>query len=420
MTAVTFSASDAVVDQAGDFRVHRSIYADPAIFELEMQRIFERTWVFVAHESELPNPGDYVTTTLGTQPVIVSRGPDDDVHVMLNRCRHRGSVVCRAEKGHATSWTCPYHGWVYACDGALEGIAQASGYPDDFLDRDMGLVPAPRVGVYRGLIFASMSATGESLDERLAQVAPYIDFWADRSPLGKITLTRGAHKFFFAGNWKFQLENGSDGYHGNYVHESFLQILDRAGEKKVGDYKQLRSTGSVVGLGHGDGFIDRPYGGMAGQFEYHDPSLAGYHEQLRQAYGAERAQAILGQRNLLVFPNLYLFESHIRVIRPLAVDRTVVLMHPTRLEGVDDALNTARLRTHERFFGPAGFGAPDDVEMFVNGETGMKARSAQWVLMSRGLARESYEDGVWRGGHSTDESPQRSMYREWKRFMSSE
>jgi phenylpropionate dioxygenase-like ring-hydroxylating dioxygenase large terminal subunit len=420
MTAVTFSASDAVVDQARDFRVHRSIYVDPSIFELEMQRIFERAWVFVAHESELPRPGDYVTTTLGAQPVIVSRGPDGEIHVMLNRCRHRGSVVCRAEQGHATSYTCPYHGWVYACDGSLEGIAQASGYPDDVLDGDMGLVQAPRVGVYRGLIFASLSPTGESLEERLTQVAPYIDLWADRSPLGRIALTRGAHKFFFAGNWKFQLENGSDGYHGNYVHDSFLRILDRSGEKKVGDYKQLRSTGSVVGLGHGDGFIDRPYGGMAGQFEYHDPSLADYHEQLRQAYGPERAQAILGQRNLLVFPNLYLFESHIRVIRPLAVDQTVVLMHPTRLEGVSDELNTARLRTHERFFGPAGFGAPDDVEMFVNGETGMKARSAEWVLMSRGLHREVFADGVWRGGHSTDESPQRSMYREWRRFMSAE
>jgi len=416
-----------VVETGHDFRIHTTIYTDPAIFELEMRRIFERTWVYVAHESELPNPGDYVTTTLGSQPVIVTRDQQGEVHVLLNHCRHRGSVVCRAERGHAEQFVCPYHNWVYGVDGCLLGIAQATGYPEDMLGPDSGLVPARRVATYRGLIFASMSAQGESLRERLTVVAKYIDLWADRSPTGKITFTRGAHKHLYAGNWKFQLENGSDGYHGNYVYESFLKIMEQAGETSIRDYKNLRSTGSVVGLGRGDGFIERPYGGMAGQFEYHDPKLTDYHQQLRQAYGPDRAQDILGQRNLLVFPNLYLFESHVRVIRPLALDQTIVLMQPTRLDGVSDALNTARLRTHERFFGPAAFGAPDDVEMFAIGQSGMKARAAEWVVMSRGMLRESYAesyadgesetDGIRVGGHSTDEAPQRSAYREWKRWM---
>jgi benzoate/toluate 1,2-dioxygenase subunit alpha len=408
---------DLVIEDDHDFRVHTSIYTDPAIFDLEMRRIFETSWVYVAHESELPNGGDYITTTLGTQPVIVTRDLAGRVHVLLNRCRHRGSAVCRLERGHAEQFVCPYHNWVYGVDGCLLGVAQATGYPEDMIGPDSGLVPAKRVATYRGLIFASMNAEGESLAARLSTVAKYIDLWADRSPAGEITLTRGSHKYVYDGNWKFQLENGSDGYHGNYVHESFLEIIQRAGETSIRDYKNLRSTGSVVGLGRGDGFIDRPYGGMAGQFDYHDPKLADYHEQLRQAYGPDRAQAILGQRNLLVFPNLYLFESHIRVIRPLAVDKTIVLMQPTRLGGVDDALNTARLRTHERFFGPAAFGAPDDVEMFVNGHSGMQARGVAWNILSRGMLRETETDGIRTGGHSTDEAPQRSMYREWKRLM---
>jgi len=408
---------DLVVESDHDFRVRTDVYTDPAIFELEMRRIFETTWVYVAHESELPKPGDYVSTTIGLQPVIVSRGDDGQVHVLLNRCRHRGSAVCRLERGHAEQFKCPYHGWVYGSDGKLLGIAQATGYPEGMPLSELGLAPAGRIATYRGLIFASLEPDGESLDERLSQVATYIDLWADRSPLGSVTLTRAAHKFLYAGNWKFQLDNGVDGYHGNYVHESFLAILEKAGEKTVRGYKDLRSTGSVVGLAHGDGFIDRPYGGMAGQFEYHDPKLSGYHEQLRQAYGPERAQAVLGQRNLLIFPNLFLFESHIRVIRPLSVNETIVLMQPTRLDGVSDELNTERLRTHERFFGPAGFGAPDDVEMFVDGQTGMKARGVEWSILSRGLHRETRGDGVWLGGHSTDEAPQRSAYREWKRWM---
>src|SRR5262249_21577843 len=118
------------------------------------------------------------------------------------------SAVCREERGCASQHRCPYHGWVYGSDGALLAVSQATGYPDDFAGPEMGLTPAARVGIYRGLIFASMSAEGEPLEERLGTVARFIDLWADRSPLGRISLTRGAHKFRFAGNWKFQLENG--------------------------------------------------------------------------------------------------------------------------------------------------------------------------------------------------------------------
>ena len=110
--------SDLVIEGETDFRIHTSIYSDSDIFALEMDRIFRRTWVYVAHESELPDPGDYVTTTLGTQPVIVTRDAGGQVHVLLNHCRHRGSAVCRADRGHAEQFVCPYHNWVYASTAA--------------------------------------------------------------------------------------------------------------------------------------------------------------------------------------------------------------------------------------------------------------------------------------------------------------
>jgi phenylpropionate dioxygenase-like ring-hydroxylating dioxygenase large terminal subunit len=293
--------------------------------------------------------------------------------------------------------------------------AQAAGYKGmDYTT--LGLEQA-QVDSYRGLIFARLRPGGETLAERLADVKHYIDLWVERSPVGKIKLPRGAHQFSYPANWKFQMENGTDGYHGNYVHESFLKVVERAGQKSVREVTALRNTGSVVGLSHGDGFIDRPYGGMAGQFDYHDPSLADYHGQLDQSYGKERKDEILGQRNLLIYPNLFLFESHIRVIKPVSVTETVVVMQPTRLEGAGDELNRERLRTHERFFGPAGFGAPDDMEVFVTSQTGMKAKGVEWVLMNRGMHRETVKDGVHVGGHSTDEAPQRAAYREWIRLM---
>ncbi len=405
-----------VRESDGTFLVHTSAYTDPWVFDLEMRRIFESSWIYVGHESQVPEAGDYVTTSAGTQPLIVSRAEDGRIHVLLNRCRHRGSVVCRMERGHSHHFRCPYHSWVYRNDGSLVGVAQQSGYPD--ADRAaLGLVPAAAVGVYRGLVFASIAPPRISLDERLREVAPYIDLWVERSPTGEIRVTTHAHKFHYEGNWKLQMENGSDGYHGNYVHESFMQVVSRAGEASVRDFKQARNAGSVVGLPYGDGFIDRPEGGMAGQFDYHDPRHAAYQQALTDRYGPSRQAEILGQRNLLIFPNLYLFESHIRVITPVSVDSTVVGMQPILLGGVPDEFNVERMRTNERFFGPAGFGSPDDVEMFLDCTAGLRARSVDWVVLNRGMAREQEIDGRVVGGHTTDEAPQRSAYRAWRALM---
>jgi benzoate/toluate 1,2-dioxygenase alpha subunit len=412
------SLADLVVDRPGDFRVHTDAYVSPAIFELEMRRIFERTWIYIAHESQLPAAGDYITTTIGTQPVIVTRDTRGVVHVLLNRCRHRGSIVCRLASGRAAQFMCPYHNWVYASDGALISFAQKEGYPQDLDRADLGLARAA-VGTYGGLIFARLDPHGESLDARLAAVRRYIDLWNERSPHGRIRVTQSAHRIAYTGNWKLQMENGVDGYHGNYVHSSFMRIVDRAGERPVAAFTAVRDTGSTRGLAAGDGMIERPGGGMAGQFDYRDPRLASYHAQLDAAYGAERCEEVLGQRNLLIFPNLFLFESHIRVLQPVSAAQTIVTMYPTILEGVPDEMNVARLRAHERFFGPAGFGTPDDVEMFVNCESGLRAHAVSWVRLDRGLHRERLNDGE-PTGHSTDETPQRSAYRRWRELMRTE
>lgn len=417
MRSMARTPEQLVVDDARDFRVHTAAYADPSIFDLELERIFERTWVYVAHESEIPRPGDFRTTTIGTQPVIVSRGPDGAVNVLFNRCRHRGAVVCREEHGRTSQFRCPYHGWTYRVDGPLLAYPQPDGYPEDFDRSALGLAAAPRVGTYRGLIFASLSAQGEALEQRLSQVRPYIDLWCDRSPIGQVTLTRAMHRYRYPGNWKLQMDNGVDGYHGNYAHESFVKLMERAQETSFDEFAKLRRTGCTRGLSHGDGLIDRPYGGMAGQFDYLDPSLAEYHAQLEARYGPERAARLKGQQNLFVFPNLFLFESHVRVIRPVAFDETIVEMHPFMLDGAPEALNAARLQTHQRFFGPAGFGAPDDVEMFVNVWAGLRARAVEWLIFSRGLHRETVNEDGERVGASTDETPQRAAYREWRRLM---
>ncbi len=159
--------------------------------------------------------------------------------------------------------------------------------------------------------------------------------------------------------------------------------------------------------------LEREFG-MLGTLDYR--RHAAYRQQLAEAHGSERVDDILMQRNILIFPNVYLFESHIRVIRPVRHDLTIVDNYPTWLEGVDDVINQARLREHERFFGPASFGATDDLEIFTQVQTGVAGGPDGWFDMSRGLHREQRCGGEF-VGHSTDEAPQRAIYREWYRGM---
>jgi phenylpropionate dioxygenase-like ring-hydroxylating dioxygenase large terminal subunit len=127
-----------------DDRIHASLYTDPRIFDDEMERIFRRGWVFVGHESEIPGAGDFVTRRLGAEPVIMVRAADGGVAVLVNRCMHRGTMVCPADRGQARTFTCPYHGWTYDVSGALLGVPYPGGY-SAFDKSAHGLTRAPRV-----------------------------------------------------------------------------------------------------------------------------------------------------------------------------------------------------------------------------------------------------------------------------------
>ena len=410
--------AELVDDDDRAFRVHRRIYNDPDVFDAEMQSIFATTWVYVGHESEIPAVGDYKTTMLAGQPIILSRHDDGGVHVLYNRCRHRGTVVCRDELGHSNYFRCPYHNWVYGNDGKLVGVAMAEGYGD--LDKsDLGLVPVPRSGTYRGLIFASLSPAGPSLEEHLGPVRQYIDLWLGRSPVGTISVLATKHQFDYPANWKWQAENGNDSYHGNYVHESWQRVLQRAGESQVKDVRQFRSAGCARAFPYGHSLLQRPGGlnpnaSWTGRMMQRFPE---YREAMEGRYDAATIDAISAKFIIYIFPNLFLFDTHLRVIDPLSVGRTNVLFHIYGLDGVPEEMNHHRYRAHERFFGPSGFGTPDDIEIFVASETGMQAHGAEWSLTSRGQHREQHVDGEI-VGDINDEVSMRALYREWKRLMS--
>jgi benzoate/toluate 1,2-dioxygenase alpha subunit len=407
------SPRELIRETRNDFRVATRIYTDQSIFEDELNKIFARCWVYVGHESEIEEAGDYKTTHIGSAPLILSRGADRRVHLLFNTCRHRGNAVCRDERGHADSFRCPYHGWTYDSAGNLTVLAEGEGYAG-VSTNELGLRRAPRLAVYRGLIFGSLSPDGETLEDYLGEAKDYVDMWVERSPTGVVRLLR-PHKFIYPGNWKLQADNGHDSYHGRYVHESAMKTLERSvGRASLNERKTAtHGQGAVRGFPRGHGLLERP----GGRGELPAEMLRDYMNKLVSAYGAERAEKIAMVRHVFIFPNLYLMDDNVRIIYPVAANETVVHSHFAAIGGVSDAMNSGRLKNLQWRLGETGFFATDDLEMFAGCQNGLGGTGVQWLNLSRGLHRETAYPTGEKVGPSSDEAPQRSLYREWARLM---
>ncbi len=410
-----------------DTRVSRKIYLENEIFMLEMERIFESNWVFLGHESELAAPGDFKTLTIGTQPAIMTRDEHGDIQVLMNRCMHRGSTVCQQERGNSPTFRCWYHGWTYNSKGELIGVPYADGYGAGFDRRKFSLLKAARVEKYRGLVFASLEADVERLTEYLGNAKYYIDLFMDLSPLGEVEARAGEHKYGYDGNWKFQQENGVDGYHPNFVHQAYFEAQGKElGRKVMGlftgnsecDSKDLANGHSILDMTIKNRHGTRPVRNML-RGSTSQSSGAAYVASMTQRYGEARTAEILGASNvnLAIFPNLLIIGIQLRKTIPVSVTRTAVHLLPTTLKGVPDEINVARLRAHESFYGSAGGGAPDDVEMFNRCSEGLRVKGAEWLELSRGIEREHRDEEGNIVGHITDETPQRAFYRRWRALM---
>jgi phenylpropionate dioxygenase-like ring-hydroxylating dioxygenase large terminal subunit len=215
---------DALIERG---RVHSRIYTDQKIFDLEMERIFHRTWLFVGHESEVKKRGDFHLRRMGRQPVIFVRSSDGQIRVLMNRCRHRGTMVCEVEQGQTKVFRCWYHGWIYDTTGALREVTGRAAYGPDFDEKAYSLTPAPRLDSYRGFYFANLSKEGPDLSTYLGRVKNILDFAIDASPTGELEAQSGSHKTTLRSNWKLI---GMDGYHAPYVHASVYE----AGQRKKG------------------------------------------------------------------------------------------------------------------------------------------------------------------------------------------
>jgi phenylpropionate dioxygenase-like ring-hydroxylating dioxygenase large terminal subunit len=428
MTALT---PDKLRHLVREDRVHRDVYLDPAIFALEMERIHGRAWVYIGHESQVPHPGDYLTTAIGSQPVIMSRHGDGKVYVLHNRCGHRGAKVLNEEHGRAQQFRCLYHGWAYAPDGELLAVPLPDLYPEgyDLSDRRLGLAPVARMGIYRGFVFASLAANGPDLRTHLGRATDLIDEMVNRSPEGEVEVFGGRLRYEIRGNWKLQAENLADQYHVPFGHESTasrdgFQFQRRTGEsgaraRVFGDdgSPYLQESGTWA---WSNGF--NANGAMHFDGKQSGPVWETYRASMIRAYGANRAEAYMRTKhhNALLYPNLdlHMLGLLIRVIRPIAVDRTEVTIFPVRLKGAPPEMARDVIKLANITHSATSLIQTDDVESFERCQAGLHSQGSEWVDFVRGQGLDA-DDREWGGryGPITSEIGMRNQHRAWLDYM---
>lgn len=435
------SESDSIIDYEslipGD-RVHASLYYDPRIFEEELKKIWYRTWVYVGHAGEVPNPGDFRTGHIGKQPIIIVRDTKGEVQVFLNRCMHRGNTVCQSNKGSAQGFLCAYHGWSYNLEGELKGVPFSEGYGAFFKKEELGLVKVPRLGNHRGFLFASLAAEGQSFDDYMSFAKVNIDRFCDISPTGELDVTAGVFKMKVNTNWKMWMENSVDVYHGPSTHASNAYMANYAGEKEAQVRSQPLTGGGPFAnvnsrdLGNGHTELDqRPMRRAIGAMTYTGEWAQGVSETAQREFitmmedfhGKEKADiiAIDGPPHTVMFPNLFFMLQDIRWAVPVSVNETWLYYAPTLLKGAPAEVNAMRLRRDEGAYGPAGFQLSDDLEVWERNYLGLEARHNEWILMNRGWDDELTMDEDGRASQSKlSELTMRTQWQHYKKLMSAD
>jgi phenylpropionate dioxygenase-like ring-hydroxylating dioxygenase large terminal subunit len=418
-------------------RVHRSVYSDEAIFAMEMDRIFEKVWIYAGHESQVPKPGDYCTVQIGRQPMIMVRHSDGKIHVLYNRCAHRGAMVCGNRHGNTgEAFTCSYHSWRFRTDGSLESFPLPKGYEGTRLtpdNPDCNLKRAPRVDSYRGFVFASLAADGPSLKEFLGDAKIAFDDMCDRAPEGEVEVVPTCFRVVQRSNWKIFLENQLDALHPSVTHESTGRAaadVEREIEKRKGhaplDYHYLSAFTTpfhkwdqVQTANYPNGHcILHGYMGLRPQ----DPDTLAYEAVMRKHYGAKRTEEILSVNihHVLLYPGLSVQSplQQLRAVRPLGVDRTLTEIWHFRLKGAPEAIYRRALGYYNLVNSPSTMINADDLENFWKCHQGLASTGGDWVSFHRHAGQDDMDqNGVIRSRWGTSEAPMRNQFRAWVDLM---
>lgn len=380
--------------ETGEYKVHRSVFTDQTLFDLEMKYIFEGNWVYLAHESQIPEINDYYTTYIGRQPIIIARNKDGELNAMINACSHRGAQLCRYKRGNKSSYTCPFHGWTFNNSGKLLKVKDPkdAGYPESFnKDGSHDLKKVARFESYKGFLFGSLNPDVMPLAEYLGEATKIIDMIVDQAQDG-LEVLRGSSTYTYEGNWKLTAENGADGYHVSAVHWNYAATTQQRKEKQAGE-DGIRAM-SAGGWGkQGGGSYGFEHGHMLLWTQWANPedrpNFANY-DTYKELYGEATAKWMVERsRNLCLYPNVYLmdqFGSQIRVLRPISVNKTEVTIYCIAPKNESDENRAHRIRQYEDFFNASGMATPDDLEEFRSCQAGYAGIEMEWNDMCRGAS----------------------------------
>lgn len=415
-------------------RVHRDLYIHPEIFELEQEHFFANTWSYVGHDSQIPKAGDYLTVNIAGKPLIVVRHTDDSVRVMMNRCAHKGSRLVSQACGHTGKFfRCPYHAWAFNTDGSLLAIPIKNGYEGTGLhgcETSQGLSVVQNVRLHRGFIFVKLNDVGQSFEDYFGESLSSIDNMADRSPEGELEIAGGCFRYVHDCNWKLFVENLNDTMHPMVVHESSAGTAQRMWKDQPADAPKPMAIEQFVPFVSRYPFFDamgvrvfengHSFSGVHFSIHSKYSSIPEYDAAMQAAYGEERTAQILSlaRHNTVYYPSLTIKGAiqTIRVVRPIAVDKTLIESWNFRLKGAPDAL-LERTCTYNRLINsPFSVVGADDLHAYRGIQQGLRAAGNPWVSLHRNFREEEVgQPDVTTNGLS--EISMRNQYRAWVRSM---
>ncbi len=397
------------------------VFTDAAVYAREQEQVFARCWQVVGMEAEVPNKNDYASSWVGEEAVFITRDQHDKIHVFLNSCTHRGVKVCRAEKGSARTFTCPYHGWTFNNQGELAGVPRFDeSYHQDLDRKQWGLIEA-RVEVLYGLIFACFDPLAGSLDEYLGDMKWYLKLALDRTPAG-FEIIGGAEKLLIEANWKLQSDQFcGDNYHADTTHRSVLMVFPNA------DFRDDAGSNFTVRLPGGHGFYrvdsvttDNPAKPQIAQY------IRDVTEVRRSRMDPVRAK-MLGPGTTCIFnifPNLSALSTpeftQIRLNLPRGPNKQLLVLYLLCDREAPPAYKEAAARSMALGFSASGIFELDDGSAWAEATTAMRGpiRRKKPLLYSMGRGHERTDPekpGLF--SNVPNEDTVFGFYRGWRETM---